>query len=537
MNNFEIYRILNEFITGIFVIIIYWVLDKYLDIEGNGICILFILVVLPLLIMRQRVYNTYMNLLSPYTITYYSITAIILCLTGTLIRSGIFIKIVRRIISLFISSKSNRNYTNIEYAAGLAILLIITQIVLRYLRVGSIDVGILHSLTGPMRNDEQFVVNIIESQIEKVNSYGGINGKKLISIVEDGKSNDEAFVKGALSLIESNIKSIFCCVGTNTRKVLKPVVEKNNVLLFNPVPYEGQECSPNIIYTCATPNQHIEVGVDWALKKLYKKFYMIGFEGMPYSKTANRIMKNIIEKNGGNVVGEEYIAAMNETDKLESVIDKIVNSHKNCVILGTLYGPEKINLYKFLYEKSIKKYPNNLVSQIFPVVSFSISETDITNQSDIKYLIGHYSVWNYFQTIDNSINKNFVSEYKSFYGNKAKVSDHMEAGYIGFNLWLRAISNTDNDKDVALIKNNIIEKPYNAPEGEVVVTNSNHTAKYVRIGKINEDGLFDIIFTTLNSIDPIPWNKNIPETSGYVCDHSQVGYGEKFKKVESLENY
>lgn len=533
MNNFEIYRLLNEFITAIFVIIIYIVLDKYIDIEGNVVCILFILVALPLLIMRQRVYNPYMNLTSPYTITYYVITAVILCLFTSFIRSNTFIKFIRNLFS----KKGKYGIGSFEYLLGLLFLFIVINITLRYLYVGYIDVGIVHSVTGPMRNDEIFVVNIIESQIEKLNSYGGINGKKLNPIVEDGKSNDKDFVKGTLNLIKKNIKSIFCCVGTNTRKLLKPVVEKNNVLLFNPVPYEGQECSPNIIYTCATPNQHIEVGVDWALKKLYKKFYMIGLEDMPYSKTANQIMKNIIEKNGGNIVGEEYIPMMNGTKKLESIIDKVTQSHKNCVILNTVYGPDKINLYKFLYEKSIKKNPNNLVSELHPVVSFSISETDIVNDSDVKYLIGHYSVWNYFQTIDNTINKNFVSEYKSFYGNEAKVSDHMEAGYIGFNLWLRAISNTDNDKDVSLIKKNIIEKPYNAPEGEVVVTNSNHTAKYVRIGKINKDGLFDIIFTTLNNIEPIPWNLNIPETAGYVCDHSQTGYGEKFKRVETLKNY
>lgn len=536
MNNFEIYRLLNEFITAIFVIIIYIVLDKYLDFNGNAICFLFILVVIPLLIMRQRIYNPCMKLISPYTITYYVITGIILCLTGNLIRSGKFIKMVRSIISMMVSSKK-RGLINLEYLFGILILFIITNITLRYLHIGYIDIGIVHSLTGPLKHDEQFIVNIILSQIEKINSYGGVNGKKLNPIIEDGKSNDQDFIKGTLKLIERNIKGIFCCVGTNTRKLLKPIVEKHNVLLFNPVPYEGQECSPNIIYTCATPNQHIEVGVDWALKKLYKKFYMIGLKDIPYSKVANRIMKNIIEKNGGNIVGEEYIASINETKKLEDVIDKIVSSHKNCVILSTLYGSEKINLYKFLYEKSLKKYPNNLVSEILPVVSFSISETDITDNNDIKYLIGHYSVWNYFQTIDNPINKKFVSEYKSFYGNDAKVSDHMEAGYIGFNLWLRAISDTDNDKDISLIKKNIIENPYNAPEGEVVVTNSNHTSKYVRIGKINKDGLFDIIFTTLNSIEPIPWNTNIPETSGYICDHSQLGYGEKFKKVEIFDNY
>jgi urea transport system substrate-binding protein len=260
---------------------------------------------------------------------------------------------------------------------------------------------------------------------------------------------------------------------------------------------------------------------------------MIGLENMPYCKTANKIMRKIIESNGGNVIGEEYIPAVGGTKKLEDVMDKIV-LNKNCVILSTLYGPDKINLYKFLYSKSLKKNPDKLASDLYPVVSFSISETDISNDDDVKYLMGHYSVWNYFQTIDTPINKNFVSEYKSFFGNDAKVSDHMEAGYIGFNLFARAVSNTDTDKDVNIIKKNIIEIPYDAPEGNVVVNNSNHTSKYVRIGRINKNGLFDIIFTTLNSIDPLPWNRNIEETKNYVCDHSQVGYGEKYKRIESL---
>lgn len=530
MNNFQLYRLINEFITGIFLIIIYVVLDKYLNIKGNMSCVLFISVVIPLLILRQRVYNPYMNLYSPYTILYYILTAIILCSTTYFINTKSFTNLFK----LLFSSKGKGKYFKIESLLGLLVLFIVINITLRYLRVGTVDIGILHSITGFMKNDEQFVINIVNSQIEKLNSYGGINGKKLVPVVEDGKSDPKQYLIGANNLINKNVKNLFACIGTDIRKLLKGTIEKNNVLLYYPVPYEGQECSPNIIYTCATPNQHIEVGVNWALKKLaYRDFYMIGLEDIPYCKTANKIMRKIIESKGGNIIGEEYIPAVGGTKKLESVIDKVV-SNKNCIILNTLYGPDKINLYKFLYTKSLKKTSDKLVSDIYPVLSFSISETDISNDDDIKYLLGHYSAWNYFQTINTSINKNFVSEYKSFYGNDAKVSDHMEAGYIGFNLFARAVSNTDNDKDINLIKKNIIEIPYAAPEGDVVVNNSNHTSKYVRIGRINKNGLFDIIFNTLNSIDPLPWNKNIEETKNYVCDHSQIGYGEKYKRVETL---
>jgi urea transport system substrate-binding protein len=442
-----------------------------------------------------------------------------------------------------------------------AFMLLVSFLLLKYFFIGKIDIGIIHSVTGA--TDATPLVNMLKFQIFKLNANGGINGKKINAHIVDGKSDPDTYKKEVEHFMSKGIKTIFGCWTSADRKAVIPTIEKNNGLLFYPIQYEGQECSKNVIYTGSVPNQQLEVGCKWALHNLGNHFYLVGTDSV-YPRTANKILRQVIETNGGKVLGEEYFPY--GSTEYKSVIGRIMQN-PSCIILNTINGTQANKaLFETLYvdytsknenkneNKNEDKYKSFVpVSEVYPIISFSITEHTFS-QMKREYMIGHYAVWSYFQSIKSKKNEDFIDEYKSFYKNKMNdknnnrvndnetghhliVNDPMESSYIGFSLWARAVSELDDDKNLNNIRLHMIENPYEAPEGEVILNNNHHLSKYVRIGMGNKDNTFDVVYNTLGPVDPIVWNDYLSGSKGMKCDHGQYLYGSAFKNGPlSLDN-
>jgi len=137
----------------------------------------------------------------------------------------------------------------------------------------TIKVGILHSLSGTMSISEVSLKDAELMAIEEINNNGGVLGKKLEPIVEDGASDWPTFAEKAKKLLQKDkVAVIFGCWTSASRKAVLPVVEENNGLLFYPVQYEGLESSPNIFYMGAAPNQQIVPAVKWLFDNGKKDF-------------------------------------------------------------------------------------------------------------------------------------------------------------------------------------------------------------------------------------------------------------------------
>lgn len=506
----------NDILIGLFATFIVFVLNKSSISDNKGAFIfIFLITVAPLLIFSQVIYNKYINLRARHTIMYYvSIMAILSVIS---------------LFTCFIKVKADKYGNIFNNYLKYIIFFILCYLVIHYFYIGIIKIGIIHSVTGATNAIP--LVEMLKLQILKVNENGGINGRKIVADIVDGKSDPEVYKKEAQRFINQGIKVIFGGWTSADRKAMKPIIEQNNALLFYPLQYEGQECSPNIIYTGSTPNQQLEVGVLWALNNIGNTFYLVGTDSV-YSRTANTIMKAIINKNGGRIAGEEYFP-YGSTEYKESV--NRIMSNKNCVILNTINGTTaNIAFFNTLYEMYIEKNKANKIyipiSEVYPIVSFSITEHTFTLMKPER-AIGHYAVWSYFQSLKSDINNEFVREYKNFYGEGPTkiINDPMESSYIGFSLWARAISELDNSNDLTLLREHMTENPYEAPEGEVILNYNNHLSKYVRVGMVNKNGLFDIIYNTIGPVDPRVWNIYLPGTSGLRCDHGRKLYGSNFK--------
>lgn len=358
-----------------------------------------------------------------------------------------------------------------------------------------IKVGVLHSRRGTMAISEQPVIDATLLAIEELNENGGVLGRPVEAIVEDGESDGDTFAAKAEKLItQDKVCSVFGCWTSASRKTVLPIFEKHDHLLFYPVQYEGLEQSLNIIYTGAAPNQQIIPAIKWCISSLKKrKFFLVGSDYV-FPRTANAIIRDQAISLGGEIVGEEYLLL--GSPDVGDVVRKIVEAQPD-VILNTLNGDSNVAFFRALRAAGIR-------SDAVPTISFSISEQELSSLTT-KDIVGDYAAWNYFQAVDRPQNLAFVERFHSRYGGQRPISDPMEAAYFGVHLWAQAVTAAGSD-DVQAIRAAAKLQEFDAPEGRVRIDpDTQHTSKTFRIGRITPEGRFKIIYSSESPIAPIPY--------------------------------
>jgi len=384
-----------------------------------------------------------------------------------------------------------------------------------------IKVGILHSLSGTMAISETTVVDAEILAIDEINAAGGVLGKQIVPVQEDGASDWPTFAEKAAKLIDQDkVVTVFGCWTSSSRKAVLPVFESKKHMLWYPVQYEGQECSQNVFYTGATPNQQIEPAVDWLLKNKGKDFFLVGSDYV-FPRTANTIIKEQLAAQGGKVSGEDYLP-LGDTE-VTPIIAKIKAALPNGgVIFNSLNGDSNVSFFKQMQGAG-------LTPDKYPVMSVSVAEEEV-KQIGPEYLKGHYASWNYFQTVESPANDKFVKAFKAKYGEDRVTNDPMEAAYIMVYLWKQAVEKAGTT-DLEPVRKAAIGQAMDAPEGKVTMQANHHISKTVRIGEVREDGLFDIVWSTEAPLEPIPWNQFVKETKGYACDWTDPAKGGKYKEA------
>lgn len=384
----------------------------------------------------------------------------------------------------------------------------------------TIKVGILHSLSGTMAISETTVVDAEKMAIEEINANGGVLGKQIEFVMEDGASDWPTFAEKAEKLIDQDqVVTVFGCWTSASRKAVLPVFESKDHMLWYPVQYEGQECSKNIFYTGAAPNQQIEPAVDWLLENKGNQFFLVGSDYV-FPRTANTIIKEQLKAKGGETVGEDYLPLGNT--EVTPIIAKIRAQLPNGgVIFNSLNGDSNVAFFKQL--KSAGLTPDK-----YPVMSVSIAEEEV-RQIGTDFLTGHYAAWNYFQTVESPENEKWVADFKGKYGEERVTNDPMEAAYIMVYLWKQAVEQAGTADDLNAVRTAAYGQTFNAPEGLVTMNPNHHISKTVRIGEIRDDGMFEIVSSTDGPVDPLPWNQYVPDTKGFACDWSDPAKGGKYQ--------
>jgi urea transport system substrate-binding protein len=367
----------------------------------------------------------------------------------------------------------------------------------------NIKVGSLNSLSGTMAISEVTVRDAIKLAVDEINSKGGVLGKQIQVVGEDGASDPAVFAQKAEKLIKDDcVAAVFGGWTSSSRKAMLPVFESNNSLLYYPVQYEGLESSKNIFYTGATTNQQIVPALDFLKEKGITSLYLVGSDYV-FPQTANRIIKAYAAANGIEIKGEDY-TPLGSTD-FSTIVNKVRASNAGAVF-NTLNGDSNVAFFK--------EYTNaGLTPQKMPVVSVSIAEEEVQGIG-AQNIAGQLTAWNYYQTLDNPVNKAFVAAYKAKYGQNKPTSDPMEAAYVSVYLWKNTVEK-GKSFDVKAIQDNAGGVTFDAPEGLVTIDGENHhITKTARIGEIHPDGLIYTIWESPGPITPDPYLKSYPWAKG-----------------------
>ena len=361
----------------------------------------------------------------------------------------------------------------------------------------NVTVGQLHSATGTMAISETGSIQAEQLAIDQINSAGGVLGRQIKVIKEDGASDWPTFAEKAKKLlVNDKVASVMGCWTSASRKAVLPVFEKENGMLYYPTFYEGLEQSKNVIYTGQEATQQILAGLDWIAKeKKAKTFYLIGSDYI-WPRTSNKIARKHIENVlKGTVVGEEYYA-LGHT-QFGSLINKI-KLKKPDVIYAIVVGGSNVSFYKQLKAAGITADKQTLLT-------ISVTEDEVLGIGG-ENLVGFYSAMKYFQSLQNENNAGFVKAFKAKYGEKSVIGDVTQAAYLGPWLWKMAVEKAgsfDVDK-VAAASPGIEFK--GAPEGYVKVHPNHHLWSKLRIGQWQADGQAKVLYES-ELIEPNPFPK------------------------------
>lgn len=360
----------------------------------------------------------------------------------------------------------------------------------------TIKIGFVNSLSGTMAISETTVNKSLHMAADEINATGGVLGKQLKVVDQDGKSEPAVFAEKARSLIEKEcVAAVFGGWTSSSRKAMLPVFEADNALLFYPLQYEGMESSPNIFYSGAAPNQQIVPALDYLKEQGHKKLFLVGSDYV-FPQTANRVVNAYAEGNGMEVVGEEY-TPMGSTD-FTTIVNKLKSSGADAVV-NTLNGDSNVAFFKE-YKAS------GLTADQVPVISMSIAEEEIS-AIGLDNVKGQLTAWNYYQTLDSSENQKFVKNFKAKYGASKPTSDPMESAYTSLYLW-KAMVEKAKSFDVDKVKAAADGVTFNAPEGKVTVDGENHHIyKTSYIGRIEDDLLIHTVWQSDGPIAPDPYLK------------------------------
>ena len=378
-----------------------------------------------------------------------------------------------------------------------------------------VKIGILHSLSGTMAISETTLKDVMLMLVDEQNKKGGVLGRKIEAVVVDPASNWPLFAEKARELITvDKVQAVFGCWTSVSRKSVLPVFEETNNILFYPVQYEGEESSKNVFYTGAAPNQQAIPAVDYLMAEENVQRWVLAGTDYVYPRTTNKILEAYLKTKG--VKPEDIMInytpfGHSDWQNIVADIKKFGSAGKKTAVVSTINGDANVPFYKELGNQGIK-------ATDIPVVAFSVGEEELAG-IDTKPLVGHLAAWNYFMSVDNPDNKAFIQRWQAYTKNPKRVTnDPMEAHYIGFNMWVKAVEKAGTTDPAAVIAAMIGVAVPNLSGGIATMMPNHHITKPVLIGEIQDNGQFNIVSQTPGTIVAQEWSPYLEGSRDLIAD-------------------
>jgi urea transport system substrate-binding protein len=379
----------------------------------------------------------------------------------------------------------------------------------------TIKVGILHSLSGTMAISETTLKDAMLMLIDEQNKNGGLLGKKLEAVVVDPASDWPLFAEKARELLDvHDVAAVFGNWTSVSRKSVLPVFSELNGILFYPVQYEGEESQRNVFYTGASPNQQAIPAVDYLLQNESVERWVLAGTDYVYPRTTNKILEAYLK--GKGVADEDIMInytpfGHSDWQTIVSDIKAFGSQGKKTAVVSTINGDANVPFYKELGNQGIS-------AEDIPVVAFSVGEEELAGL-DTAPLVGHLAAWNYFQSVESNENDAFIETWQAFTGDENRVTnDPMEAHFIGFNMWVKAVEKAGTTDVDTVIDEIIGVSVPNLSGGTSTMMPNHHITKPVLIGEIQEDGQFEIVDETDGLVAGDAWSDFLPDSAKLISD-------------------
>ena len=361
----------------------------------------------------------------------------------------------------------------------------------------AVRVGVLFSQTGGLSIIEKSLADATLMAIAEVNAKGGVLGRQIQPVVEDGASDPKTFNEKASKLvIQDKVPSVFACYTSASRKAVLPVFERRASLLLYPTYYEGFECSKNVAYTGAVPNQQLSNFIPWIIKTLGKKKFFIVGSNYIYPREMAKVCKILIEQNGGTWIADEYLELGDS--EWGSMVNKIKGSGAD-VVLSNVVGDSVVAFYREFKNQG-------LTHDKLPICATVTSEIEIAAMG-ADYAVGSYTSFPYFQAIDLPENKSFIERYRAFVKDPKAVTHHaMCSAYFQVFLWKQAVEKA-KDTSPNAVREAVRGQEFDSPGGKVKVEKENlHTWLTPRIAQWQADGQGKIVDAYPEPVMPLPYS-------------------------------
>ena len=379
----------------------------------------------------------------------------------------------------------------------------------------TIKVGVLHSLSGTMAISETTLKDTMLMLIDEQNKKGGVLGKQLEAVVVDPASDWPLFAEKARELIEKEGVAVTFGAWTSvSRKSILPVVEELNSPFFYPVQYEGEESSKNVFYTGAAPNQQAIPAVDYLMDEVGATRWVLAGTDYVYPRTTNKILEAYLLDKGvpaDDIMINYTPFGHSDWQSIVASIKKFGSEGKKTAVVSTINGDANVPFYKELANQGVS-------AEDIPVIAFSVGEEELSG-FDTSPLVGHLAAWNYFMSVEEETNDEFITAWHEFIGSEDRVTnDPMEAHYIGFNMWVKAVEKAGTvDADAVEAAIIGVSVP-NLTGGYSTMMPNHHITKPVLIGEIQDDGQFDVVWETSGLVAGDAWSDFLPESKPLISD-------------------
>lgn len=360
-----------------------------------------------------------------------------------------------------------------------------------------VRVGVLFSETGVTSTIGRSQLLGTLLAIEEVNDAGGINGREVVPVRYDPRSEPTVYTALAERLItEDRINTIFGCYMSSSRKAVIPVIEKWNKLLFYPTLYEGFEFSNNIIYTGAAPNQNSVQLAGFMTSNFGSRVYLIGSDYI-YPYESNRIMGDLVlQRKDSEKLAERYVSLKATERDYREIMDDI-RAKRPDFIFSTVVGDSTASLYRAYAQAGFDP-------KTMPICSLTTSEAEV-RQMGAEVAAGHFTSAPYFQSIRSEANQRCLERLRRRFGEDCVPNLCWEAAYFQFHIFASAYRQCDTD-ELGAIMPHILGSEFDAPQGRVRIDPTNHhTCLYPRIGRANAQGQFTIVREATRPVHPDPY--------------------------------